>query len=141
MHEVRAFRRQNPLAPGLERRRRCATVLGRDLQGPAEMLARMTKADAQTVMTADFVIERADIFELLGQGRRGFHDPGFDATPDLAWQPWLALRAAADHDRVGARHFERRHGFLERGDISVNDERNTNGVPDGANRAPIGFAL
>ena len=69
----------------------------------------MTKADPQAVMTANLVIERADIAELLGERRRGFDAAGFDATPDLARQPWLALRAAADHDRVGAGHFERRH--------------------------------
>src|SRR4029077_17824274 len=84
MHEVRIVRRQNPLAPALERRRRSSAVLGRDLKGPAEMLARMTESDAQAVVTANIVIKRADIFELLGQGRRGFDDPGFDVTPDLA---------------------------------------------------------
>ena len=107
MHEVRTVCCQNPLAPIPEGRRRRPAVLGRGLQRPAKVLAGVTKADSQPVMTANLVIERADTFELLGQRRRGLDYPGFDATPDLARQPWLALRAATDHDRIGAGHFER----------------------------------
>src|ERR1700738_566647 len=105
------------------------------------MFARMTKADAQTVVTANFVIKRANIMELLRKRRRGFDDAGLEAASDLAGQPGLALRAAADHDRVGTRHFKRGHRPLERCDIAVDDERNTNRVPDRAHRTPIGFAL
>src|SRR6202022_4696192 len=101
----------------------------------------MAKADAQSVMTANFIIERTDIFELLRQRWRGFGDSGFDAAPDLTGQPRLALRAAADHDRVGARHFKRGHGFLERCDIAVDDERNADRILDSAHRGPIGVTL
>ena len=101
----------------------------------------MAKADPQAVVAANLIIERADIVELLGQRRRSFDHAGFEAAPDLAGQPRLALRAAADHDGVGARHFERGHGLLERCDIAVDDERNADRIPDGAHRAPVGLAL
>src|ERR1700738_3644941 len=105
------------------------------------MLARMTKADTQTVVTANFIIERANIMELLRERRRGFDHAGFEAASDLTGQPGLALRAAADHDRVGTRHFKRGHRLLERCDIAVDDERNTNRALDRAHSAPIGVAL
>jgi hypothetical protein len=92
---------QNALAPGLEPHGRRAAASGCNLERPAEMLARMAKADAQAIVTANFIIERADIFELLRQRRRGFGYSGFEAAADLSGQPRLALRAAADHDRVG----------------------------------------
>ena len=68
------------MPPALERQHRRATVCCRDVERPAEMLARMAKPDTQAVMTADFVIERADIAELLGQRRRGFGNAGFETA-------------------------------------------------------------
>src|SRR5260370_11159897 len=102
MHAVRIVRCQNFLAPGLERQRRRAAASRCDFQRPAQMFARMAKADAQSIVTANFIIERADIFELLRERRRRFGDAGFDAAPDLTGQPRLALCAAADHDSFGA---------------------------------------
>jgi len=67
MHAVRIFRRQNFFPPGFERSGRRTAALGRDLQRPAEMLARMAKTDAEPVVAANLVIERADIVELLRQ--------------------------------------------------------------------------
>src|SRR5260370_28646732 len=96
----------------------------------------MAKADAQTVMSANFIIERTDIFELLRQRRRGFDDTGFEAAPDLTGKTRLSLRAAPDHERVGARHLHRGHGLIVRYDIAVDDERAADRVPYGANRAP-----
>src|SRR3984957_11927839 len=101
MPPVRIVRCQNPLPPVLERRRGRAAMPGCNLQRPAEMLARMAQADAQSVVAANLVVEGADIFELLRQRRGGFHDAGLEAASHLAGQPWLALRAATDHDRVG----------------------------------------
>src|SRR5260370_28764214 len=105
------------------------------------MFARMAKADAQPIVTANLIIKRTDIFELLGERRRGFDDAGFEAAPDLAGQPRLALGAAADHHGVGARHFKRGYRLLERGDIAVDDERNADRILDGAHRGPIGIPL
>src|ERR1700736_4679553 len=67
MHAGRLVRCQNLLSPVLQRRRRRAAAQGCDFQRPAEMLARMAKADPQSIMAADLIIERADVFELLGQ--------------------------------------------------------------------------
>ena len=102
MHPVRILRRQNLLPPALQRRGRRAAVLRRDLQRPAEMFPGMLEPDAQAVMTADFVIERADMRELLDQLRRGFGSAGFEPASDLARQPRLPLRAAPDHHGIGA---------------------------------------
>jgi len=113
MHSVRIVGCQNLLSPGLKLRRRRAAALGGNFQRPAEMLAGMAKTDAQSIMRANVIIERAELGELLGQRGRGFGDAGFEAAPDLARQPWLALRAAADHDSVGAGHFERGERLLE----------------------------
>ena len=100
MHAVRIFRRQNFFPPGFERPGRRAAALGRDFQRPAEMLARVPESDAQPVKSADFIIEGADMRELLGQRWRRFGLPGFEPASDLPGQPWLSLRAAADHDRI-----------------------------------------
>src|SRR5882757_11413947 len=83
MDAVRLLRRQDPLPPGLERLRRRATALRCDLQRPAEMLARVLEPDAQSVMAAHFIIERADMAELFGQRRRGFGLSAFKPAADL----------------------------------------------------------
>src|SRR4051812_9761574 len=88
------------------------------------MLARMPETDAQAVESADAFIERADIMELRCERRRGFSRPALEAAADLARQPGLAIRAAADHHGIGAGGFERRERLLVRGDIAVDDERN-----------------
>ena len=54
----------------------------------------------RAVMAADFVIERAHMRELLGQRRRRLRLSGFEPAADLARQPGLTLRAAADHHGV-----------------------------------------
>src|SRR5450755_4934214 len=141
MHAVRIVRCQDPLAPGLERCDRRTAALGGDLQRPAEMFAGMAKADAQSVVAANLIIERPDMVELLRQRRRGFDDTGCEAAPDLTGQPRLALRATADHHGVGARHSQRGYGLLERCDVAVDDERDANRIPDSAHRAPIRLAL
>ncbi len=76
MHAVLIVRRQYFLPPALERQRRRAAVLGGDLQRPAEMFARMAKADAQSIVAANVIVERADMFELLGKRWRGFDVAG-----------------------------------------------------------------
>src|ERR1700761_1807090 len=105
------------------------------------MFARMTKTDPQTIVAADLVIERADMRKLLAKRRRSLDDPGLEPPRDLAGQPRLALRAAADHDRVGAGGFDRRNCLLERRDVAIDDERNPDRIPHGPHRAPIGLAL
>src|ERR1700733_9312508 len=94
MHAIGILGSQNLLPPGLANSRRRATDFRRNVQRPAEMLARMAKPDTQAIMADDFVVERADVFQLIGQRRRGFRDSSFQAASDLARQPWLALRAA-----------------------------------------------
>src|SRR6202000_733927 len=95
----------------------------RDIQRPAEMFARMAKADAQAVMRADLVVETADEGELLRQRRRGFGGPALQLPADLARQPGLTLRAAADHHGIGAGFPERIDRGLVRGDVAIDDER------------------
>src|SRR5258707_15331139 len=112
MYAGRLFRCQDLLSPIPELRCRRAAALGRDFQRPTEMLARMLEPDAQPVKAADFIIERADMFELLGERRRLLGCPGFKPAPALARQPRLALAAAPDPDRLGARHLERVHSAL-----------------------------
>ena len=65
MHAVRILCRQNLLPPALQRLIRRAAALGGDLQGPAEMLARVLESDAQPVMAADLVVERTHMRKLL----------------------------------------------------------------------------
>src|SRR3954466_9831241 len=119
LHAGGFFRRQDLLPPIPERPGRRAAAMGRNIERPAEMLARMAKPDAQAVVPADFVIERADIFELLGKRGRGLGYAGFEPASDLARQPGLALRTAADHHGVGAGFFERGDRLVERGDVAI----------------------
>src|SRR3981189_1768056 len=101
MDPVRILRRQNFLPPDFERFRRCAAIFGGDLERPAEMLARVLEPDAQTVMAADFIIERANVAELFGERRCGLGLSGFEPASELTRQPGLTLRAAADHHAIG----------------------------------------
>ena len=55
----RIFRGQDARAPALQLLLRHASERRGDIQRPAEMFARMAKADAQTVMRADLVVETA----------------------------------------------------------------------------------
>src|SRR5258705_11404039 len=105
------------------------------------MPARTAQYDPEVVVQADFVMERGDIVELLGERRRGLGYAGFEPAPDLARQPGLALRAAADHDRVGAGFFERGDRDVEGGDVTIDDQRNSDRIPNRAHGAPIRFAL
>ena len=66
------------------------------------MLARMAQADAQAVVLQHAFVERENIAELALQRRRVLDRPVRKAPADLSGQPGLALRAAADHHRVGA---------------------------------------
>src|SRR6478735_11051429 len=141
MHVDRIFRGQNFLSPGFDRGGRRSAALRRDVERPAEMLAGMTKPDAQTVMAADLIIERADIADLLRQRRHGFSSAGIQPAPDLARQPWLAPGAAANHNRIRSRYFKRHYCFFERGDIAVDHQRNTDRISDRADGSPIGFAF
>ena len=64
-----------------------------------------------------------------------------EAAADLPGQPGLALRAAADHHRVGAGLRQRLARILERQDVAVDDERDRDRIPDRANRAQSACAL
>ena len=81
------------------RRARCQLAR---IKRPAKMFARMTKSHAHAVMRADLVIEAADKGELLRQRRRLLRAAALELPTDLAGKPRPSLRAAADHDAVGA---------------------------------------
>src|SRR6202035_3567456 len=107
VHPRRILRRQYLLTPGFERLRRRAAASSRVLQRPEKMLAGVAQSDAQAIVMANLVIECSDIGELQRKRWRRFGDPAIETAPDLPGQPGLALRAAADHDRIGAGNFER----------------------------------
>src|SRR5260370_33301954 len=103
MHPMGIVRGQDFLPPGFQLCRGCTAVIGGRIECPAQMLARMTKPDAQSVMAADFVVERAHIAELLGEHPRGFSRSPVEAAADPARPPGPALRAPPDPDPLGAR--------------------------------------
>src|SRR3954471_8503385 len=105
------------------------------------MFSRVPQADAQAVERADAFIERADIMQLRLERRRGFRRPAFEAAADLAGQPGLALRAAADHHGIGAGSLYRRERLLVSRDVAIDDERNGDGLAHGADRVPICLSL
>ena len=142
MHAVRIVRCQNLLPPGLQRRGRRAAASRRDLERPAEMFARMAQADAQAVVAADLVIERADIARAarratarLRRRRYSRRRPIWPGSHGWPCAPRPIITASAPD------MFERGHGLFERGDVAVDDERNRDRILDGAHRAPIGLAL
>src|SRR5690242_8614464 len=100
VHATGLLGRQDLLPPGLQLPGRNAAGISRDIERPAEMLSRMTQPNAQAVVTADFVIERADVTELLGQCGRGFGCATFKAPADLAREPGRPLRATSDHHGI-----------------------------------------
>src|SRR5579863_713880 len=102
MDRLRIIRGQDSSTPVLQRRRGRAAEAGRGFERPAEVLARMAKADAQAVMTANLIIECTDEPQLLGKRRRALGDTTCEPPVDLTRQPGLTLRASADHDRIGA---------------------------------------
>src|SRR5260370_33305808 len=99
------------------------------------MFAGMAKADAQSVVAANLIIERPDMVELLSQRRRGSDETGCEAAPDLTGQPLLPLRSTADHDAHDARHLQRGTGVPEPWSVAVDYERNANRRPDITHRA------
>src|ERR1700754_2423733 len=107
MHTGRLFGGEEALAPVFQLRCRPPAVMRSRIERPAEMLSGVTQPNAQAVMAAYFFIERADVRELLGKRRHLFEDAGLEPAADLAGQPGLTLRAAADHDGIGA-------GFIQR---------------------------
>ena len=139
---MRIVRRQNLLPPGFERRRRRAAALRGDVERPAEMLARMAKADAQSVMRGKRH-HRACGYSRAARASDGAASampvsrrrpiwPGNHGWP-CAPRPTMTA-SAPDISSAVTR-------LLERGDVAVDDERNADRILDRAHRAPIGFAL
>src|SRR3569832_2824543 len=135
------LRGQDSSTPVLQDLCRRAAIAGRNFKRRTEVLARMAQADTQTVMTANLVVERADISQLFPKLWRGLGDAALKLPADLAGQPRLTLRSAPDHDRIGAGCLERGDRLVERSDVAVDDQRNLHGVLDGAYRAPVGLTL
>src|SRR5579864_661956 len=92
VNALRIVRRQNSAAPVLQHRCRRPAIAGRDFERPAEMFARVAQADAQAIVTANLVIERADMGKLRHERWRGLCNTGLQAPADLTGQPRLALR-------------------------------------------------
>src|SRR6516162_1730004 len=105
------------------------------------MLARMAKPNAQAVVTADIVIEGTDKSKLLHKRRGCFRNAAVELAADLAGQPGLSLRAAPDHDGIGARGLERADRTLIRGNIAVDDKRKASRLPHLAHCRPVRVAL
>src|ERR1700752_3959167 len=102
MHASWLFGSEDALAPIPELHSRHPAVMRGRIERPAEMLSRVTQPDAQAVMAAYFFVERADMPELFGERWGCLSDAGREPAAKLAGQPGLSLRAAADHDGVGA---------------------------------------
>src|SRR5579883_1693441 len=79
--------------------------------------------------------------ELLGKRGRGLSDTTLKAPADLPGQPGLSLCTAADHDRVGVRSFDCGNGLVERCDVAIDHERNSDRLLDRAHSTPVGVAL
>src|SRR6185295_15206446 len=87
----RAIAGQNVFARGLEVFGRDAGFIGRSIQRPAEMFARMLHADARTVMRDHLVVELADDRELFGERRRGTLLAGDKIMREMAGEPRPAI--------------------------------------------------
>src|SRR6202000_1383239 len=96
VHACRIIQGQDLPPPRLERGGRRTAAARGDIESPTEMLAGMTESDAQPVMRADLAIERADVVMLTVERRYRLGDTGLELSSDLARQPGLPLRSAAD---------------------------------------------
>src|SRR5215831_18483401 len=83
MHPMRVVRCQDLLPPAFQLVGGRTAIERRELQRPAKMLAGVAKTDAQAVMAADLVIQRADKPELLRKRRRSLGRAAVEAPPDL----------------------------------------------------------
>ena len=60
---------------------------------------------------------------------------------ELAGKPRPALRAAPDHDGVGAGSEQRDVGIVEWLNVAIDDDRDRDRLLDGAHRRPVGMAV
>src|SRR5947208_10302158 len=92
---------------------RNACGVGRGVQRPAEMLARVSHTDARAMMREHLFIERND--EIMLFGKRGCSAllAGRKIMREIAGKPGASLRAASDHDGIGARRSQRCHGSFK----------------------------
>src|SRR6516225_7811432 len=98
--------------------------LGRYIERPAEMLARMAAADGAAVVREHLVVEAIDDRELDGERRCAFGLAHGKVAADLPCQPRTALGGTPDHHRVGTGGRKRGHGISARADVAVHRDRN-----------------
>src|SRR5262249_840490 len=129
------------LAPARENVDRHAGGACRDVQRPAKMLSRMAQTDSNAIVFQYALVEGQQHVQLGLQRWRGFNGAMRETTADLSGQPWLPLRAAADHGGIGAGLVQRLARIFEGQDVTVDDERNRDGIPDRANGVPVRLPL
>src|SRR5262249_57461345 len=81
----------------------CTGGLGRGIERPAEMLARMAAADGAAVVREHLVVKAINDGELDGERRRAFAPADAQVAADLSRQPRTALGSTPDHHPVGTR--------------------------------------
>ena len=118
-----------------------ASGRGGGIERPAQMLSGVAQPDIDAMMGEHFVVKRADERKLFAERRWRFAFSGREITRKLAGKPRPALRAAADHHRVGSGCRQRRVGIVEVVDVAVDHDRDRHALFDGAHRRPIGAAV
>src|SRR5262249_11097177 len=98
--------------------------LGRSIERPAEMLARMAAADGAAVVREHLVIKAIDDRELDGERRYAFGPADGKVAADLPRQPWTALGGTPDHQRIGTGGRKRGHSVCASADVAVHRDRN-----------------
>src|SRR5215831_19025152 len=99
-------RREDLRARAFEEIERRARRVRRDLQRPAEVLARVAQADFAAVMAEHVLIERRDEFALAREARSRLAPAGGEKARERAGKPRPALGPTADHHGIGARERE-----------------------------------
>src|SRR6185437_14046314 len=133
---ARLFGGEYARAMRFQRLGRSARRGGGAIERPAEMLARMAATDAHTVMRDHLVVKRGGDGMLLCERRRVLAHAGLEEARDLAGKPRTALRAAPDHDGIGAGGVEGGERIVEGFDVAVDDDGHADGALDRAHRTP-----
>src|SRR4051812_33856681 len=102
---------------GLEPVRRNACGLGRRVERPAEMLARVAHTDARAMMREHLLIECKNEITLFGKRRRSALPAGREIMREVAGKPRTPLRAAPHHEGIGTGGVQGSDCALEAGHV------------------------
>src|ERR1043166_9105783 len=99
-HNGRLGRGEDLRARAFEKVERRACGVCGDLEGPAQVLARMTQTDLPAVMIEDVVIKRGQEFALAREARLGLAPASGEKARERAGKPRPAPGAAAAPHRL-----------------------------------------